>query len=163
MIDEGVADHAARWNAAYATEPPRLEGTPRDVLLAYFDELRVVEEWAIERSGGHAAFYRDEPPEMSETDSDELIGRSNEVYGRYCEPTLATAKSGGSVQVSSPASHDAPAIRILEEKSGRQGRVTIRTAEGTDDDMVWLKEYVLQESGGQWRIASERDRGFLDA
>ena len=145
----------------YATHPPRLTGPPLDVLLACLDELRAVEEWAIERSGGPSAFSQDDPPEMNDQDMFELIGRTNEVHRRYCSPALASALSGASVSVASPPEHDQSSIRVLEEKVGPIGQVTIRVAIGTEFGEIL--DYVLEESAGDWRITSQRVRGYLDA
>jgi hypothetical protein len=147
--------------AVYMNQPPHLQGSARDVLMAYFEELRAVEVWAIERSGGHEAFDRDDGPEMSEHHFDELIGRSGEVHRRYCSPSLASALGGASVTMTSPPEHDPASLRILEEKTARDGRVTIRAAIGTD--FAEILDYVLEEGGGEWRITSRRVRGYLDS
>ena len=160
QVGERSPAQVAAMRGSFAMRPPRLTGSPREVLLAFFEELRAVEEWAIERSGGHAAFERDDPPEMNEEDFDELIGRSDEVYRRYCSQTLATALSGASVTVASPAEHDPASIRILDESVSPHGRVTVRVAVGTEFGEIL--DYVLEESDGGWRITTRRVHANLD-
>jgi hypothetical protein len=63
--------------------------------------------------------------------------------------------------MTSPAEHDASSIRILDEKTGRNRRVTIRAAIGTE--FAEILDYVLEVGGGEWRIISQRVRGHLDS
>lgn len=156
----GVADKPRESSASYTSHAPNVNGTARDVLLAYFDELRGVEEWAIERSGGVAAFEGNDRPDVDEDAFDELIARSDEVHRRYCSPSLASALSGASVMVSSPAEHDPASIDILEENPAGNGRVRITAAVGTE--FAEVLEYVLETSAGAWRIVSRRVTGYLD-
>jgi hypothetical protein len=137
---------------AESVEPlPDLTGPPRDVLMAYFGELRAVEEWALAGSGGPEALRLDDPPEPGADWYDELLERSAAVHPRYCSPTLASALSGASVTVSWPLEHDPAVIRVLDERELRPGRVSIRTAEG---EYGFEHEYVLERSGAEWRIRS---------
>lgn len=55
----------AERTTADPVEPrPDLTRSPRDVLMAYFEELRSVEEWALSRSGGPEGLRMDEPPRL---------------------------------------------------------------------------------------------------
>ncbi len=146
------------WDAS-SKERPELDQPPRDVLLAYFAELRAVEEWALSKAGGPQAFRGDSPPELS-IDFEELMRRSSEVHARYCTPRLANALYGASVSVSGTPEHDPAAFRILEENEERSGRVVIRT--GKDSDPVVVHQYVLEQSGREWRISSQTDLGIED-
>jgi hypothetical protein len=130
--------------------------------MAYFAELCAVEEWAIARAGGPEAFFLDEPPdiEYGPDDREELFARSAEAHARYCTPGLAKALSG-SVAVSSTPEHEPSAIRVLDEKEERPGRVVIRTAEGAQN-LVALRKYVLEHSDGEWRVSAQADLGFVD-
>jgi hypothetical protein len=158
LTNEGGQPEKGRPFATVAVEPPALNQSPRDVLMAYFAELYAVEEWAIANAGGPDAFFRDEPPDTGEPD--ELIARSAEVHSRYCVPRLASVLRYGSVSASSEPEHRPSAIRVLEEKEGPD-RTVIRTAEGTD--FVTVRQYVLERSGAEWRIASQTDLGYETA
>ena len=141
-------------SATVASEPRSdLTRSPRDVLMAYFAELREVEEYAAAVAGGPKAFNR---PDFDIPD--DLVERSEAVHARYCTPRLAKALSGGSVTVSWPPAHHSDAIRVLEEKQTRPGRVVIRTSEGKE--WAVLHQYVLEQSDGEWRISSEKDLGL---
>lgn len=140
---------------------PALDRPPREVLLAYFAELAAVEAWATEQAGGPDAFMGDEPPDTGdEEDFAELLARSEAVHVRYCTPELARALGGSSVTVSATPKHDGAAIRILEEKETRPGRVVIRTVEGSD--IAFRRQYALERSGREWRISSQNDLGLDD-
>lgn len=130
--------------------------TPREVLMAYFDELRAVEEWALAKAGGPEAFSGEFPPFFND-DEGELIALSEAVHARYCTPRLANALRRGSVTVSATPKHDPSAIRVLGERAEPSGRVVIRTAEGTD--FVFVHQYTLERSEGEWRISSLRMLG----
>lgn len=117
---------------------------PRDVLLAYFEELRVIEQWVLDNGG------------LATQDFD--VERSNRVHARYCQPRLARALRGSSVQISSPPAHDPSAIRILEVASPQPDRAVITTAEGFE--FVARREYTLSRIGDEWWISSQRDLGY---
>ncbi len=133
---------------------PDLTRPPRDVLMAYFEELRAVEEWALATSGGPEALEMDEPPEPDDDWHDELFARSERVHARYCSPALATALRGVGVTISWPLAHDPAVIRMLDEREARPGRVVIRTAEG---EFGFEREYVLEPTGPEWRIKTQKD------
>lgn len=138
---------------------PALDRPPRQVLLAYFAELAAAEAWGTEQAGGPEAFMGDDPPIPDGKGAlDELVARSEAVQVRYCTPLLARALGGASVAVSATPAHEPSAIRILEEDETRPGRVVIKTAEGSN--FVTLHQYVLERSGGDWRIASLKDLGL---
>jgi hypothetical protein len=145
--------------------------------MAYFAELRAVEEWAFANREAlfgpddDEAFDEDDDEELDEVDDeafdedeheevDELIQRSDEVHARYCTPRLASALSGASVAVSREAEHDPSAIRVLEEREDRSGRVVIRTAQG--HEFVFLHKYVLERSDDEWWISSHTQGDLLD-
>lgn len=140
---------------------PLLDGPPREVLLAYFAELAAVEAWGTEQARGPAAFMGNLPPTPDGEDAlDELIARSQAVHARYCTPRLARALGGASVAVGAAPVHAPSAIRVLEEDAARPGRVVFTTAEGVD--FVSHHEYVVERTGGEWRIASHKDLGLED-
>jgi len=145
---------------------PDLTRPPRDVLLAYFEELRAVEEWALDKSGGLEALRRDDPPDLDddwddedEDDDDEMFARSEmfarpeRVHARYCSPALANAKRGASVTITWPLEHDPAVVRVLDERETRPGRAVIRAAVGK---YGFVREYVLELTGSDWRIKSEK-------
>jgi hypothetical protein len=133
--------------------------TPREVLLGYFAELLAVEEYAVARLGGPAALAGDDPPGEPDELWDDLIRRSNEAHARYCTPRLAQAFSGSSVTVGWPPEHAPSAIRVIDERETRPGRVAIRTAEGTGV-LVRRQEYALERSGDSWRISALKHLGY---
>jgi hypothetical protein len=139
---------------------PDLTQPPRDVLLAYFDELRAVEEYAVGLVGGPNAFSRRDPPDLGEGLFDEVLARTVAVHRRYCTPGLAMALSVGLGARSWPTPHDPASFRILDERQTRPDRTTIATSEAQMGGVQ--REYVLQRSQGEWRIASEKDVGFME-
>jgi hypothetical protein len=149
-----LTDRYIATSPAKSVEPaPDLTGHPLDVLMAYFAELRGVEEGAVAGSGGPEALRLDHPPEPDEDWYDELIARSDAIHTRYCSPTLAAALSGSSVTIGWPLEHDPARVRVLDVCESRPDRVTIRTAEG---EFGFQHEYVLERSGGEWRIKAQR-------
>lgn len=147
--------------ATESTAPaPDLTQSPRDVLLAYFDELRAVEEYAVGRVGGPKAFSRRDPPDLGEGLFDEVLARTVAVHRRYCTPALAMALSVGLGAQSWPTPHDPASFRILEDRETRRGRTIIRTSEARWGGVQ--REYVLQRSQGEWRVTSEKDVGFME-
>ena len=139
-------------NPSDATTPAR------DVLLAYFGELREIEEESLNALGGPKALLRDDPPSSSDEDFDRFLARTEAVRARYCSPALANAQRGVSVVVSWPLAHDPSSIRILAETEKRPGTVVIRTSEGSD--MAFLRQYTLEQTNDEWRIVSEKELGL---
>lgn len=132
-------------------QPPDLTRSPREVLLAYFRELRTVEEWAVEKAGGPEALRSDDIPDIDdERFFADLIARSNRVHARYCSPFLAKAMSGASVTISSPLEHDPAVTRVVGEREERPGRVVI----AVEGQYGLVDEYHLDQSGHEWRITS---------
>jgi hypothetical protein len=133
---------------------PDLTRSPRDVLLAYFAELAEVEAWA----GLNAPRMDDDfdgtlTPEL-ERQLDELIARSEAVPARYGTAAFARGQRGASVASSATPPHAAAGIRIVDETEVRPGRVRIKASHGTD----WAEtnDYVLERTGNEWRIASQK-------
>lgn len=154
----GEDEAPRRLAVAPSMDQPDLTRPPREVLLAYFGELRDLEEASLNAVGGPKALKRDDPPISNDEDFERLLARTENVHDRYCSPALAKAHGGASVVVSWPLAHDPSSIRILDETEKRPGRVVIRTSEG--NETAFLREYTIEQSNGEWRIVSERDLGL---
>jgi hypothetical protein len=159
LAEEGASQVTPTVSAtAERTAPPRalVAMSAREHLQAYFRELRDIEEWVVQVTGGPKAYTAGLPPDDVEAAADEGMSRMQAVHERYCTPRLAAALSG-SMGISWPPPHDASQFRIRDEAMTRNGWAIFRVAEGVQPGTsAMLVEYRLSPDGDGWWIASTR-------
>lgn len=158
--DGQAEDRPPRATVAVDLGPaPDLSWPPRELLLAYFAELEAVESWAAAQDGLGGQPFDAEATAPTEDDiaqTDELIARSAAAHARYGTARFATSMGGASVAVASGdrQEHDPTGVRVLDETPVNERRVRIRAVHGTA--LAVVNDYVFEQSGNEWRIASMR-------